>query len=429
MHLHCIGLNHQTAPISVRERLAFSDAEIKAALSPYGCGGSVVPSGISEVVILSTCNRVEIYAVAPSYAMQELEAFLLNERKLLDDNLKNSLYRLVDEAVIDHLFRVAAGLDSLVIGEPQILGQVMHALDLGRRQNTTGRVLLRLFEVALRAGKCVRTVTSIGQKPTSVASVAIHLASQTISDFPSAKILVIGGGEMAEMALAALKKRGVDHLRVVNRTFSRAEQLANRFGCQAHTFGRLSECLSWADVVITSTGAPHTILQRELMNEIMKNRSPRPLVLIDIAVPRDIDADVAEIPGVKLYDLDMLEEYLGVSLELRAQQIPKAESILNDFSNEFKEYLQMLDVIPLIAALHQRAEMIRQVELEKTIGRLPDLNDTQREHLHLLPKALVKKILNAPTRQLRTVAGSPLAVEYTSVARELFELDENQLIV
>jgi glutamyl-tRNA reductase len=166
-----------------------------------------------------------------------------------------------------------------------------------------------------------------------------------------------------------------------------------------------------------------------MLNEIMGNRSKRPLVLIDIAVPRDIDADVVRIPGVNLYDLDMLEEYLGVSLELRAQQIPKAELILNEFSNEFKEYLQMLDVFPLIAALHQRAEMIRQVELEKTIGRLPDLNDTQRKHLHLLTKALVKKILDAPTRQLRSAAGSPQALDYASLARELFDLDENQMIV
>jgi glutamyl-tRNA reductase len=429
MHLHCIGLNHQTAPISVRERLAFSDSEIKAAISRYGCGGGGVSGEISEVVILSTCNRVEIYAVAPSYAMGDLEAFLINERRLSDDDLKNSLYRLVDEAVVDHLFRVAAGLDSLVIGEPQILGQVMHALELARGQNTTGRVLSRLFEFALRAGKSVRTETAIGQNPTSVASVAIHLASQTISDFPSAKILVIGAGEMAEMAIAALKKRGVSHLRVVNRTLSRAEQLANRFGGEAHTFGALAECLSWADVVITSTGAPHTILQKDMLNEIMEDRSKRPLVLIDIAVPRDIDADVAQIPGVNLYDLDMLEEFLGVSLELRAQQIPKAELILNEFSNEFKVYLQMLDVFPLIAALHQRAEMIRQIELEKTIGRLPDLNDIQRKHLHLLTKALVKKILNAPTRQLRSAAGSPQALEYASLARELFDLDEKQLIV
>lgn len=429
MHLHCIGLNHKTAPISVRERLAFSDAEIKAALSPYGCGGGEVSSGITEVVILSTCNRVEIYALAPSYAMKDLEAFLLKERGLSKEEIQQSFYRLKDEAVIDHLFRVAAGLDSLVIGEPQILGQVMHALELARGQNTTGRVLSRLFEFALRAGKSVRTETAIGQNPTSVASVAIHLASQTITDLPSAKILVIGAGEMAEMAISALMKRGVSHFRVVNRTLSRAEQLADRFGGQAHTFGSLAECLLWSDIVITSTGAPHTLLQKDLLNEIMENRSLRPLVLIDIAVPRDIDADVTQIPGISLYDLDMLEEYLGVSLELRAQQIPIVEMILNEFSNEFKEYLQMLDVFPLIAALHQRAEMIRQVELEKTIGKLPDLNETQRKHLHLLTKALVKKILNAPTRQLRTVAGSPQALEYASLARELFDLDGNQLIV
>lgn len=424
MHLHCIGLNHQTAPIHIREQFAFNDEQIIAALSRLECGGGDRLEKISEVVILSTCNRVEIYATAPSCALKDLEIFLLHERGLADADVNNFLYHLKDDAVIDHLFRVAAGLDSLVIGEPQILGQVMHAVDLARGSNTAGRILSKLFEFAIRAGKRVRTETKIGENPTSVASVAIHLASQTISDLAATKILVIGAGEMAEMAVAAMKKRGARQIRVINRTLSRAEQLVARFGGEADTLEYLPDHLSWADIVITSTGAPHTVLGPDLIQSIMDTRKNRPMVIIDIAVPRDVDPGVSSVSGVRLFDLDMLEGYLDESLDLRTQQVPMAEKIIDGFIDEYKEYLQGLDIYPLIAAMHQRAEMIRQLELEKTIGHLPDLSDVQKKHLSALTKALVKKILSAPTKQLRSAAGSPEAADYATVARALFELDE-----
>lgn len=429
MHLQCIGLNHQTAAISIRERLAYRDMDIKIALSRLGCGHGEDFREISEAVILSTCNRVEIYALTSSCAIDDLENFLIGERAISKEEINDHLYHLKDEAVVDHLFRVAAGLDSLVIGEPQILGQVMHALELARGQNTTGRVLSKLFELALRAGKHVRTETTIGQNPTSIASVAIHLANQTIPDFASAKILVIGAGEMAEIALAALRKRGVNQIRVSNRTLEHAQLLADQFGGKAVAFERLIDCLEWADLVISSTGAPHTILYTGTFTQVMENRIERPIVLIDIAVPRDIEAEVARVPGVRLFDLDMLEDYLGVSLGLRTQQIPKVEKILEEYRHNFQEFLQMLDVYPLIAALHQRAETIRQSELEKTMGRLHDLNDTQKKHLCLLTKALVKKILYAPTNQLRLAAGSAQAAEFTTAARVLFDLDEEHSCV
>ncbi len=300
MHLHCIGLNHKTTTLSIRENFSYSDAEIKAVLSRIGCGTPGVSEEISEAVILSTCNRVEIYAVAPSNAAQVLEKFLLEKSRGSFDEIKNNMYHLRDEAAIKHLFRVASGLDSLVIGEPQILGQTAHALELSGKQNAAGRVLKKLFELALITGKRVRCETSIGRNPTTVASMAIHLVNQVIPDLSKANVLVVGAGEMAESAIAALCKRDVGHIRVVNRTLSRAQHLASRFGGEARTFSDLKSSMDWAQIVIASTTSKNIIIQKQLVEQDSASHPKRPQVFIDISVPRNIDPDVAGIPGVHL---------------------------------------------------------------------------------------------------------------------------------
>lgn len=422
MHIHCLGLNHTTADLELREKLAFSENSVKAALARLGCGGCIQPETVSEMVILSTCNRVEIYAIAPDPAFETLEDFLADVQEVPKSRFNIHLYRLIDQEAIAHLFRVSAGLDSLVLGEPQILGQVMRAFELARGQNATGPVLSRLFQTALRAGKRARTETAIGHNPASISSVAVRLAEKKVPDLKNARVLVVGAGEMAELAVEALRKRGVTKIKVVNRTLERAARLAERWGAGTATFEKLAEAVRWADIMITSTGAPHTIIHPELVSEAMAERAGRALAIIDIAVPRDVDPEVRQIANVSVYDIDTLEEHLEHSLARREEEVPRVQAILKEVQTEFEEYLAMLDVIPLIAEMHQRAETMRQNELEKTLRRLPEISEGEREHINLLTQALVKKILHAPITQLRSAAGGPEAIEYATVARKLFAL-------
>jgi glutamyl-tRNA reductase len=433
MHIHCLGLNHNTAEIGLREQLAFSEESLRAALARLGCGrvdsgykkngGCSDPEEVSEMVILSTCTRVEVYALAQERVFPELEAFLAEVQAVDRGSFSDSLYQYLDDEAVEHLFRVASGLDSLILGEPQILGQVMNAFELARGQSSVGPVLSRLFQAALHAGKRARTETTISHNPASISSVAIGLAEGTVSNLKATRVLVLGAGEMAELAVEALRKRGVQKIRVVNRTMKRARKLAERWNGEAATFEKLFESMQWADILLASTGAPHIMVNADLVSRAMRARAARPLVIIDIAVPRDVDDEVGELPGVRLYDIDTLQDKLDSSLAKRAGEIPRVEAIIAEELERFREYLDTLDVIPVIAAMNQQAEAIRQAELEKTLRRLPNLGPEERESLDTLTQALVKKILHAPITCLRSEAGSSKSVEYTEAARELFDLD------
>lgn len=437
MHIHCLGLNHRTADIGLRERLAFPEERAKAALARLGCGrGScgeasgdlpaygLPPEPISEMVILSTCNRVEIYAVAglPNFAV--LERFVAEAQGVPEEQFNPYLYRLMDEEAVTHLFRVAAGLDSLVLGEPQILGQVMQAFELARGQGSVGPVLSRLFQAALHTGKRARSETTISHNPASISSVAAHLAERAVLHLPSARVAILGAGEMAELAVEALRKRGASNIRVVNRTLERASLLAGRWGGEACTFEALPEILREADILIASTGAPHTLVHTEVVAAALASRPGRSLVIIDIAVPRDVDEPVGDLPGVRLYDIDQLQQQLDHSLARRANEVPRVEAIQAEELAEFMNYLRTLDVIPLIAEMRKQAESIRLAELEKTLRRLPGLTLGERQRLEALTEALVKKLLHAPISRLRLEAGSPQAAEYAAAARSLFGLNE-----
>lgn len=423
MHIHCLGLSHRTADVSLRERLTFSEESIKPALARLGCGFGSQPGTVTEMVILSTCNRVEIYAVAPHPEFDALETFISDVHGVPQSDFRPHLYRLSNEEAVNHLFRVAAGLDSLVLGEPQVLGQVMRAFELARSQNASGLVLSRLFQAALHTGKRSRTETAIGHNPASISSIAIHLAGQVVPDLKRAQIVVLGAGEMAELAVEAMRKRGASRIRVVNRTLDRARRLAKQWGGEAFTFENLPEALRWADILVTSTGAPHTIVQSNLVMPAMRTRANRPLVIIDIAVPRDVDSEVGNLPGVSVYDMDALSEHLEQSLSERAREIPHVERILADEQATFMDYLDTLDVIPVIAAMRQQAEAIRLTELDKTFRRLPDLEPGDRKRLEAMTRAMVKKILHPPITRLRSEAGNPQSAEFASAARALFNLD------
>jgi len=420
MHVFCLGINHTTTPIKLREQLSLNEDAIRSALTRLTCGH--LSTSFAELVIISTCNRIELYAASSQLAFTELETFLLQECGVERDEFTTHLYHHKDVDVARHLFNVAAGLDSLVLGEPQILGQVTRALELARGQNTVGPILNRLFQSAIHAGKRARTETGISRNPASVSSLAASLSERIVHHLDEAQIVILGAGEMAELAVEALLKRGANRILVVNRTLERAHSLAHRWGAQATTFENLNAALSSADIVIASTGAPHTIVTTEMVNQIMQARQEHPLVLIDIAVPRDIDPEIANISYVQLYDIDHLNAQLERSLAERMAEIPQVKTILEEELSQFAKYIKSLEMIPIIADIRHQAELIRQEVLEKTLRRLPDLTETDRDRIEAMTQALVKKLLEAPTYRLRAEATCPHATEYAAVARALFGL-------
>ncbi len=425
MHIITLGINHNTALIQLREQLAFGEEEVRATLSSLTTANAT--SAFVELIILSTCNRTELYAVSSHLTFAELEIFLSNTCGVPVNAIHPHVYQYADMEAACHLFEVAAGLDSLVIGEPQILGQIVRALEIARGQNMAGPVLNRLFQAAIHAGKRARTETGISRNPASVSSLAASLAERIVHPIAEARVVVIGAGEMAELAVEALRKRGAQKILVVNRTLERAHAIADRWGADIATFENMDEALVSADILISSTGAPHLILTERMISEAMIKRDQRPLVLIDIAVPRDIDPEVAKVPHVKLYDIDHLNEQLEGALAERMAEAPKVRAILDEEIKEFEEYMKSLEMIPLISDIRQQAESIRKVMLEKTLRRLPDLTEAERVRIEAMTQALVKQILHTPTNRLRAEASCPHAPEYATVARTLFGLRDEGL--
>jgi glutamyl-tRNA reductase len=420
VHIFSIGLSHTSAPVDVRERLTFSEEQIRASLARLSCGH--ITSSLAEAIIISTCNRTEIYAVSNKLPFAELEAFLSDVRSVPVDKLHPYVYRFCDMDVAHHLFNVAAGLNSVVIGEPQILGQVTRSLELARGQNAVGPILNRLFQAAIHAGKRSRTETAISRNPASVSSLAASMAERAVGHIKTANVVVLGAGEMAELTVEALRKRGVEKILVINRTLTRAQGLAQRWGSKSATFEFLLEALVEADILISSTGAPHTLISYEMVDKAMRERPERPLALIDIAVPRDIDSDAASLPGVQLYDIDRLNTQLDHSIAERTSEVPQVKIILEEELSQFEEYMKSLEMLPIIADMHQQAEDIRQRVLDKALRRMPDLTEAERDRIEAMTQALVRKLLDAPTQRLRAEASCPHAPEYAAVARTLFGL-------
>lgn len=420
MHIHCLGLNHKTADVSLREKLALSEDQIHAALARLGCGDDLNPGRVTEMVILSTCNRVELYAVAPQPAFEPLERFLANISSVRKEDLHPFLYRHQDEEAVDHLLHVAAGLDSMVLGEPQILGQVADAFSMARTQGTVGKLMTKLFHTAIHAGKRAHAETKISHNPASVSSQAVVLVSQIVTDLADSHVLILGAGEMAELAVEGLRKRGVRKFTVVNRTVNRAHALARRWGGEALTFEDLFQALQQADVLISSTGAPHTLIGRSKVEEVISRRADRPLVILDIAVPRDIEADVGDLPGVTLFDIDEIHERLKGSLAHREKEIPAVEAILEEERNAFEKFMDSLDVIPLISKLHRYCDEIRREELARTTDRLSYVDSEELEILDAMTEAMLKKFLHSPIKRLKQEAGGADVVEFTSITKALF---------
>lgn len=401
MHYLCIGINHTTASLDLRQDLSFTETEIRAALQQWR---ESINLENKEMLILSTCNRTEIYAVLPTLSFSLLEKLFITDRGKNIAFYRSSLYYYTDIQVIKHILRVASGLDSQVLGETQILGQVNRALEIARNEKTASTFLIRLFESAIHAAKRAHNETAISQKPISIASLAVDLALADQLDPKVISILLLGAGEMAAKTLEALQKRHVERVIILNRTFIHARQLAAHYGYQAKPIQELETILKGVDVVITALKVSRYFLTRDQIKDALIQRNQHPLKLIDIGLPRNIDPGVAQLEGVVYWDLDLLKTQVEESLIQRQAEVPEVEKILLEVENRFVEFLHRKTITPLLSEIRQQAEQIRITELEKTLRRMPELNEQQQKRIEALSAALVKKILaNQFTRALDLV--------------------------
>jgi len=424
MELLLIGLSHKTAPVEIRERLDFSPNTLRSVLTHFDTNHTKAHlEDVREGVILSTCNRVEVYAlvVNPQVARRSIIKLLSRTCETPPELFSKYLYTYHNDQAVQHLFRVASGLDSMVLGEPQILGQITEAYEAALSQGSAGTVVSALFRAAIHAGKRARTETRIGYNSSSISSVAAGLAQQLLGDLSNRNVLLIGAGEMGAIAVRALMKRGVKNITVVNRTFKNAEQLAAEWGGKAIAFQKLPEALAQADIAITSTGAPHTILDRDLVEPAMAARSTRPMFLIDIAVPRDINPDVTELPGVHLCDIDDLQSQAEDNVQEREAEIPQVEAIVHEEATQFLDWYASLDAFSTITNLRGQIEALRQAELERLFNRL-DLNDRERELVATMSHRLINKILHEPTTRLKKESAAGNGAAYVSAVHHLFAL-------
>jgi glutamyl-tRNA reductase len=409
--LALVGISHHRAPVELRERVA---------VDPRGAEALArrLADDVGEGVCLSTCNRTELYVVGPG-AQASAEAALVG---LGGEEIGGALYRLRDEAAALHLFRVAAGLDSMVPGEGEILGQVRGAFERG----AAGPVLDRLFRQALHAGRKARTQTAIGESPASVSSAAAALAEQVFGDLRGCRILLVGAGKVGEAAARNLVARGAELAFVANRTLDRADRLAARLGGVAIPLERAVEELASADVVISSTGAAEVVLGRDEVAGAHRARKGRPLFIIDLAVPRDVDPAVAELDGCYLYDIDDLEAVVAETLAGRRKEAERAERIVAEEAERFREWQASLEVVPAIASLRARAEEIRRGELRRAEARLGRLTEAERTVVEAVTAQIVNKLLHLPTVRMKQAAAAADGVLYAETVRHLFGLGEDE---
>jgi glutamyl-tRNA reductase len=418
-----IGVSHKTAPVELRERVALTEGRAVSVLREL-----VSSEHIHEAVTLSTCNRTELYMVVADDVEAETAALgiLARQADIRPTELVSHLYSLRNADATRHLFRVTAGLDAMIVGEAEIQGQVKRAYELALVENTTSAFMNRLFREALAAGKRVRTETTIGGSTVSVSSVAVQLAQETLGDLSGRRVVVIGAGETGELTARALTERGVSSVFVANRHYDRAIGLAHRFGGQAVRFESLPSELERADIVVSATGSPHHIVERDELEAVMSARGGRPLLLIDIAVPRDIDPLVRELDGVHLRDFDDLQRMVERKLSGLDAEARRAEALLEHELERFKRWLGTLDVVPTIAAMYERGEEIARQVLEENSNRWESLSDADRERLDAVASAIVKRLLHQPTLNLKARGEDQRTYAYVQALRELFGLDPRE---
>jgi glutamyl-tRNA reductase len=426
VNLLVLGLSHKTAPVAQREKATMADPAARQVLRDL-----LAAPGVAEAVALSTCNRTEVYVATPSPVEAEdaLARAMLARTRISANELACAQYVLRDERAAAQLFRVASSLDSMVIGESEIQGQVRAAWERAGEEGTAGPMLNRLFRQALEVGKKVRTSTRIGHGAASVSTVAVDLAEQVLDDLPGGRVLVIGAGQMAESTTQALVSHGVRDVVVANRTVGTARELAGRFGGRGIGFDRLDRELRDADIIISSTDAPHPILCTEQFNPVMTARAGRPMVVIDISVPRDIDPAVAEIDGVALFDIDDLERVVEMNLNGRRLEAERGEDLVMDAVESFTAWTRGMAAAPAIMTMRAQAEQLRRAELARLDGQWEGLSDADRARLDHLTRSLINKLLHAPTVWMREAAesGDEDALRSIATMNDLLGLSEARI--
>jgi len=417
-----VGLNHRSAPLEVRERLAVDD--VAPPLQKL-----VGSDEIDEAVLISTCNRVEVVALTrnPEGARHRLRSFFRSDLKGGgpgdDSSIEDHLYEFTEGEAMQHVLRVASALDSMVVGEPQILGQVKDAFRAAVDCNACGPILTRLFQQAFTTAKRVRTETRVAERPISVARVAVDLAKQIFEDFSDKRALMIGAGEMIEAALSSLRGAGLESIAVANRTPERAAGLAVRFEATAHGLDELAHLVSEADVVLTCIGGDRPILTRELVKRARRKRRHHPLFIIDIGVPRNADPEIDRLDSVYLYDIDDLGAVASDNAEQRRRETVRAEALVSEEQQRFDGWFAALRAVPTIKHLRAHVEAIRSSEADKALAKLT-LGDSERERVEALTRSIVNKILHAPLARLRREAEREEGMAYLETARVLFGLDD-----
>ncbi len=419
MSVVVIGLNHRTVPLDLLERMTVTEADLPKALADLAGRDHV-----SEAVVLSTCNRTEVYAAVERFhaAYADIREFLSRLAFLPPDAFGDHLYAHYDDAAAGHLFAVAAGIDSAVLGESEILGQVRTAWERSLEEGTSGAALNMLFRHALEVGKRARTETAIGQKVASVSQAAVTMASERLGGLAGRAVLVLGAGEMGEGMVRSLVQAGADPVRVANRTWDRSVDLARRSGATAIHLDDLPSTLAEIDLLLTSTGATSIILEHADIEPVVAARAGRPLLIVDIAVPRDVDAAAGTLPGVTLLDMDDLRAHAESGLAERRREVAAVRTIVDEEVERYLERSTAREVAPLIAALRQQVEDLRLAELERQKSQLGTLTDTQWETVDAATRAVVAKLLHDPTVALKDAAGTPRGERLADALRELFEL-------
>jgi glutamyl-tRNA reductase len=419
MHVFLLGVSHQTAPIDVREQLDFSSRDVGAAVEALAAHYSA-----GEAVVLSTCNRSEIYVASddPARARQELVDFLGKYHGLPREAFESHIFVHADEDATRHLFRVAAGLDSLVVGEPQILGQVKDAFQVAATRQCVGPVLTRLFHSSFGVGKRVRSETALGEGAISVGFAAVALARKIFGRLDGRRVLVVGAGEISTLTAQHLRAQGVGDIVITSRTAAHAEALAVDVDGRAIPWSDLRAALAPADIVITATGSPRPILTRADIEAVTDRRRGEQLFIIDIAVPRDVEASVGEMEQVFLYNVDDLQAIVQENLSRRSSEIDRAESIVGEEVERFAAWRRSRGAVPTVVALRQRFEEIRRAELQRLDHKLGGLTPEARASVDEVTRLIVEKLLLTPTAQLKALPDEETQIAYTEAVNRLFEL-------
>jgi glutamyl-tRNA reductase len=419
MQLALVGLSHKTAPVELRERLAFNDEALRLALKSL-----VGRNDVNEAIILSTCNRVEVVAESPDERL--IREFLCEFHQISPETVSNHLYSFRNTEAIRHVFRVAASLDSMMVGEPQILGQVKEAFRIAADTGTVGMHLSALMNRAFAVAKKVRSETGISQSAVSISYAAVELARKIFGDLTGKTVMIIGASKMGELAAKHLKRNGVSSVLVTNRTFERAVELAKVFEGAAVPFEHFTDHMDRADIVISSTGAPHFVINKPLAEQIIHRRKNKPMFFIDIAVPRDIDPTVNEIDNAFLYDIDDLQQVIDANLKERMMEASRAEEIVDSEVQAFCLKMKSREVVPTIVQLRDSLEKMRRDEIERNRRYLKDLSPEQQSAVDHITKSMVNKILHSPIEQLKQMAHDPEGPDFIDIVRRVFNIQPPQ---